>query len=137
MKARRDTKQRQLVLNAVRSRSDHPTAEQIYESVHARDEHVSRGTVYRNLALLAEDCEINHVKVPGADRFDLTVELHCHLLCVRCGRVCDAPAEYRHELDEHVAAQTGYGSVRHRTVYEGICPDCLAAEHSEIEQEER
>ena len=134
MKARRDTKQRQLVLNAVRSRSDHPTAEQIYESVHARDEHVSRGTVYRNLALLAEDGEINHVKVPGADRFDLTVELHCHLLCVRCGRVCDAPAEYRHE---HVAAQTGYGSVRHRTVYEGICPDCLAAEHNEIEQDDR
>ena len=128
MKARRDTKQRQLVLNAVRSRSDHPTAEQIYESVHARDEHVSRGT---------EDGEINHVKVPGADRFDLTVELHCHLLCVRCGRVCDAPAEYRHELDEHVAAQTGYGSVRHRTVYEGICPDCLAPEHSEIEQDDR
>ena len=84
--------------------------------------------MYRNLALLAEDGEINHVKVPGADRFDLTVELHCHLICVRCGRVCDAPAEYRHELDEQVATQTGYGSVRHRTVYEGICPDCLAAE---------
>ena len=49
MKQQRNTRQRQLVLDAVRSRRDHPTAEQIYQSVHQVDAHVSRGTVYRNL----------------------------------------------------------------------------------------
>ena len=125
------------MLNAVRSRSDHPTAEQIYESVHARDEHVSRGTVYRNLALLAEDGEINHVKVPGADRFDLTVELHCHLLCVRCGRCVTHPPNTAMSLtsmSRHKRATAAFAIGRSMR---GICPDCLAAEHSEIEQDDR
>ena len=52
---RRETKQRRLVLQAVRSRHDHPTAEQIYEDVHATDPKISHGTVYRNLNCLSED----------------------------------------------------------------------------------
>ena len=34
---RRNTRQRQLVLDAVRARCDHPTAEDIYLDVHAID----------------------------------------------------------------------------------------------------
>ena len=67
---RRNTRQRQLVLDAVRARCDHPTAEDVYRDVHAIDEHVSRGTVYRNLNLLAETGVITTVKAPGAMRFD-------------------------------------------------------------------
>lgn len=52
MKQQRNTRQRQLVLDEVRSRRDHPTAEQIFQNVHALDPHISRGTVYRNLNLL-------------------------------------------------------------------------------------
>lgn len=63
---RRNTRQRQLVLDAVRVRCDHPTAEDVYRDVHAIDEHVSRGTVYRNLNLLAETGVITTVKAPGA-----------------------------------------------------------------------
>lgn len=36
MITRRETKQRRLVLEAVQSRHDHPTAEQIYEDVHQK-----------------------------------------------------------------------------------------------------
>ena len=52
LKQQRNTRQRQLVLDVVRGRRDHPTAEQIYQSVREQDAHVSRGTVYRNLNLL-------------------------------------------------------------------------------------
>lgn len=128
MKQRRETRQRKLVLGSVRSRRDHPTAEQIYEDVHLMDEHISRGTVYRNLNLLSESGEIYHVKVPGADRYDLTVNPHYHLICVKCGNVCDAPFEYQTESDEAVSKLSGYSFVRHRTVYEGVCPECQSRE---------
>ena len=55
MKQQRNTRQRQLVLDVVRGRRDHPTAEQIYQSVREQDAHVSRGTVYRNLNLLCDN----------------------------------------------------------------------------------
>ena len=61
MKQQRNTRQRQLVLDEVRSRRDHPTAEQIFQNVHALDPHISRGTVYRNLNLLCDNQEIFRV----------------------------------------------------------------------------
>ena len=54
MKQQRNTRQRQLVLDAVRARCDHPSADQIYLDVRAVDDRISRGTVYRNLKVLVE-----------------------------------------------------------------------------------
>ena len=42
---RRNTRQRKLILEVVRSMNDHPTADEIYLAVHERDEHIGRGTV--------------------------------------------------------------------------------------------
>lgn len=130
MKTKRCTRQRQLVLAAVRSRMDHPTAEQIFEDVRSLDDRISRGTVYRNLGLLSENGEINRIRVTGADRFDHMVRHHHHLLCVRCGRVLDSPIEYETENDHIVAGKTGFRVDRHQTVYEGVCPECLGGDTS-------
>lgn len=124
MKQSRNTRQRQLVLTAVRARTDHPTADDIYLDVRALDGKISRGTVYRNLSLLAEKGEILHVKVPAADRYDRRTDIHYHMLCTRCGAVSDAPLVYRTALDEELGEKTGYRITRHRTLFEGVCPGC-------------
>ena len=120
---RRKTKQRQLVLDAVRARCDHPTAEQIYQDVRAIDENISRGTVYRNLNILVENGEVFQVKLSRADRFDRRLDLHSHLFCTKCGTVLDAPFPCHTELDEQ-GANTGFAITGHHTVYEGVCPGC-------------
>lgn len=125
---RRDTKQRQLILDAVRSRCDHPTADQIYDDIHAIDARISRGTVYRNLNLLCEEGAICHVRVPGADRYDLRVDLHCHIFCIGCKEVIDAPYPYRAYLDSEIAKKSGYKIIRHRLIFEGVCPVCQSNE---------
>lgn len=131
MKQRRDTKQRQLVMDAVRAHCDHPSADQIYLDVRGRDGKISRGTVYRNLNYLSEDGEITHVRVPGADRYESRVALHYHLICTVCGAVIDAPVPYRAELDRIMAEESGYTISRHRTVFEGVCPACQMTRDSE------
>ena len=120
----RETKQRKIVLETVRSHTDHPTAITIYEEIHAVDRRISQGTVYRNLNCLSEDGEILHIKVPGADRYDLRTDLHYHIICVKCGKVIDIPYGYLSDPDEKVANVTGYKVFRHRAVFEGICPGC-------------
>lgn len=127
----RDTKQRRLVLETVRSHRDHPTADAIYLDVKGKDAKISRGTVYRNLKNLCEDGEIIQIKVPGADRFDLRCDYHYHILCLRCGQVCDVPIEYQKKMDEQAQKATGYAVARHRTVFEGLCPDCQKANGGE------
>lgn len=124
MKQQRNTRQRQTVLDIIRAHRGHLSAEQIYLAARETDAKISRGTVYRNLNLLVEIGEIRHVKLPGVDRFDWRQERHYHLLCTDCGKVCDVPMPYRPELDRDIAEKTGYQVELHRTVFEGLCPDC-------------
>ena len=129
MKGKRTTRQRLQVLEAVRARRDHPTADQIYLDVRQEDGKISRGTVYRNLAELAAQSEITHARLPGADRYDLRQDQHYHLYCTRCGQVVDAPISYRPEDDAAVEQATGFQITRHRLVFEGLCPACAAPEN--------
>jgi len=125
---RRNTKQRALILEIVRSRCDHPTADEIYSDVRRQDPKISRGTVYRNLNFLAEIGEVNHIRVPAADRFDLRTDLHYHIMCTECGAVTDVPIPYSEENDKKAEESTGFKVNRHRGVFEGICPECLKAQ---------
>lgn len=131
MKKQRDTKQRRMVLEAVLSRCDHPTADQIYSDLRMKDDKISRGTVYRNLGILAEDGDITNVKVPAADRFDSRLDRHYHMYCTRCGRVFDAPLPYRAEDDEQIENDTGFKINRHRVIFEGLCKDCRLKEEGQ------
>lgn len=124
MKQQRNTKQRRLVLEAVQSSRDHPTADQIYMHIREKDSKISRGTVYRNLGVLAAEKEITHVKVPAADRYDFRLDNHYHMVCICCGAVCDAPIGYKEEYDRMMEMETGFCVKRHHTIFEGICPEC-------------
>lgn len=124
MKQKRNSRQRQMILDAVSKRHDHPTADEIYLDVRAKDEKISRGTVYRNLGVLIENREISNVKLPPADRYDCRIDYHYHLLCTECNKVFDAPHIYHREFDEKAAEDTGFLIKRHRVVFEGVCPEC-------------
>ena len=123
-KPQRETKQRREVLNAVMSRCDHPTVDDIYLQLHEINPKISKGTVYRNLNLLSENNEITHVRVPGADRYDSRLDSHYHVYCICCGNVVDAPIDYSTAFDELTESETGFSINRHRMIFEGICPEC-------------
>lgn len=124
MKIQRNSRQRQLVLDAVNARTDHPTADQIYLDVRAKDDKISRSTVYRNLSVLEDAGEITQVKLPTADRYDCRRDRHYHLFCTGCGKVFDAPLAYLEDIDTRVAEETGFHVQRHLVVIEGLCPEC-------------
>lgn len=121
---RRNTRQRQLVLDAVRARCDHPTAEDVYLDVRKTDDRVSRGTVYRNLNLLADAGLITAIKTPGAARFDRRCDGHGHIVCRSCGAIADVPLPYSNDLDEKAARSTGFSVEGHSVDFEGLCPNC-------------
>ena len=52
------SRQRESIVNFLASRTDHPTAETIYQNIKKEFPNISLGTVYRNLSLLEEIGEI-------------------------------------------------------------------------------
>lgn len=124
MVQRRNTRQRTLVAEAVSALHTHPSANDVYAYVHERDPHVSLGTVYRNLNLLAEEGKILEVHTPGGSHYDFRTDDHDHVVCTCCGTVVDAGVSQHRSIDNDVEAQTGYRITAHFTVFEGICPAC-------------
>lgn len=84
------TVQRRAALKALVGRSDHPTADTIYQDVVRELPGVSKATVYRaldNFVQLGLARRVHHGAT--AARFDGNVERHHHLLCVRCESITD------------------------------------------------
>ena len=119
----RNTIQRKLILDTVRSMCGHPDAEQIYSRIAENHPHISKATVYRNLHLLSEMGEIKKVCVSeGADRYDLRTDEHYHMRCRKCGRIFDAPdAAARVALS---GATDGFEVESVNVELIGLCPDC-------------
>ena len=121
----RNTVQRQIVLGAVRSLPIHPTAEEIYSYIAKIHPTSSKGTVYRNLNLLAEQGEVLRVRIPdGADRFDFRSDCHYHIRCTRCSRVFDVDMPYREDFLQEVADTHGFIFDGYDIAFTGVCPDC-------------
>ena len=81
--------QRQAILDNVRARCDHPSADMIYEDLRKVYPNISLGTVYRNLTQLAESGEILRISDCERDRFDKTLDPHVHFICDECDTVKD------------------------------------------------
>jgi Fe2+ or Zn2+ uptake regulation protein len=84
------TRQRQLIYDIVTAAPVHMTAEEIYDKARAAMPSVARGTVYRNLGVLAQEGKIQKLEMPSAPaRYDRESRLHPHLVCDHCGQVED------------------------------------------------
>ncbi len=82
-------KQRQVVLTAVTSSCDHPTAEMILARAKEVMPSINLATVYRNLNALCKEGKVQRVMVDGGDRFDKTLCVHAHFQCRKCNSVTD------------------------------------------------
>ena len=90
MAALKYSRQRESIKEFLRSRTDHPTADTVYENLRQIYPNISLGTVYRNLSLLSDIGEIRKLTNFGsADRYDGRVAPHSHFMCTRCNRVID------------------------------------------------
>jgi Fe2+ or Zn2+ uptake regulation protein len=129
------SKQRSLVLSIVRGTDTHPSAEWVYEQARKEMPSIGLATVYRNLNALVGAGEIDRLTAAGnVDRFDGQLTEHCHMQCIRCGKLQDLYPTSKEDLEKlrSVICDT-FGvedkNVRiGRTLLRGVCNDCLKSE---------
>ncbi|HEX2967952.1 MAG TPA: transcriptional repressor [Bacteroidales bacterium] len=91
------TPQRMRVLEAVYTLDNHPTAENVIESIRKNDPNIGSGTVYKILETLVENNLIRKVKTDrDIVRYDGVIENHHHLYCSDCEIIEDY---YNEKLD--------------------------------------
>ena len=102
----RRSRQRDRILEILRGTRSHPTAEWVYGQLRRESPHVSLGTVYRNLEVLAEMGQIQKLELGGTvKRFDWNPQRHYHIRCLQCGYA--ANREVAKGIKEEEAGEPG------------------------------
>ena len=119
------SRQREAIIENLRNRYDHPTAEQLYTDLRKKYPKLSLGTVYRNLALLEKLGEVIKISASGdSDHFDSTVNNHYHFACTECGGVTDVNMPVDEKLDTMVGELTKADIKTHSLIFYGTCEKC-------------
>jgi len=125
IKKSKNSRQRELILQILRSTKSHPAANWIYEEARKQIPNISLGTVYRNLNMLKEEGRIREISFgKGTDLYDGDLRSHDHACCVICGRVEDVPHLSQRVDVTEVERALGYRVHAHRLEFFGVCPQC-------------
>ena len=118
------TIQRAAVLEFLQDNPEHPTAEEIYQSLSGVYPALSRATIYNTLDLLKQHGLIQEITIErNKAHYDYHIDPHHHFLCSHCARIYDvamekAPFEREELLDGHKVKEA-------RLYITGTCSACL------------
>jgi Fe2+ or Zn2+ uptake regulation protein len=124
MNSKRNTVQKQLILDAVGELNSHATAEQVYEHVAAKCPTISKATVYRNLRQLADQRKLLNIGTfYGVTHYDHKCHEHSHFVCEQCGQVHDVNEDFADILNR--AGKTpGVKISGFQLHFSGLCDKC-------------
>jgi Fur family peroxide stress response transcriptional regulator len=119
------TRQREAVLQVIRSREDHPTASEIFQAARLQLPTISYATVYNSLRFLKETGLVHEIKFgDGASRYDRETERHDHAICNECGKLVDFDLPQAAELMQAAARKSKFKPASVHLTLRGVCPDC-------------
>jgi Fur family transcriptional regulator, peroxide stress response regulator len=122
------TRQRDAVLQVIREREDHPTANEIFQAARLRLPTISYATVYNSLRFLKEAGLVHEIKFgDSASRYDREIGRHDHAICSRCGKLVDFDLPQAADLIAAAARKSKFKAESVHLTLRGVCPDCRKA----------
>ena len=139
------TKQQELLTSYLREmQGKHFTAEDVHAHFEAKNISIGIATIYRQLEKLVNEGKIQKYFIDdhSAACFEYagdkcnSNEQHFHLKCELCGRLIHLECEELEELGSHLKTEHGFVINPLRTVFYGLCTDCLSKKENEDNDEE-
>lgn len=122
---RHRSRQRDRLLDLLRSTDRHPTAAWLHEALQREFPRVSLATVYRNLEILVAEGHAREVpSVRGPARYDGNRAPHHHFLCEGCGAIEDIDLRLPSGLTARVRRRYRVTPTRFRVDFYGLCGEC-------------
>ena len=126
-KEARVTQARKIVLTQVFSRHDHFCADDLAAALASGPNHVSRGTVYRTLALMEAAGLVRVIRdadVHAHYEHTFNHPHHEHMICDQCGQFIEFEDKKIMELISLSCTTHGFAERTHRIVVFGTCSQC-------------
>ena len=119
------TRQRRVVLEAVQSSEEHPTAGEVYEAARKLLPTISYATVYNSLRYLKDAGLVREITFGhAASRYDRETERHDHAICKNCGKLVDFDLPEAAKLMLEAAEHSRFEPESIHLTLVGLCPDC-------------
>ena len=126
-KGLRNTPEREEIIAEIFSTHEHFDVDELYMRLRHRGSKISKASIYRNIPLIMEcglikdvwleDGHMHYEHIYGHGH-------HCHLRCVKCGKVVEFVDESLKELEKRLSEENGFEIIDHRLDITGYCPDC-------------
>jgi Fur family ferric uptake transcriptional regulator len=123
----RRTAQRDAIIEAAFSHTDHYTAEELLVRAREIEPSVSRATVYRTLPLLVESGLLKELDL-GKDQmlYDpnyIDHPRHSHLICIDCNRIVEFEDRNIDTLENCITKRLGFSPAKKQTRIEANCDE--------------
>ncbi|EPD30629.1 Fur family transcriptional regulator [Gleimia europaea] len=130
-KPRRNTRQRQAVIEAMSEATEFRSAQKIHADMVAAGESIGLATVYRNLRSLAEEGYIDTLMAPDGESLYRACgheSHHHHIVCRRCLSSIEIHESDLESILQALVKKHGFSDVEHSIEIFGLCPQCQAEE---------
>ena len=116
--------QRLAIMKYLMEYHNHPSAEEIYTSLHPDMPTLSRTTVYNTMKLLEENGAVMALGIESKNvRYDANMMPHAHFRCRKCGKIYDMPIP--DSLAGCLHQSKDYRIENVMLYYSGVCKHCM------------
>ncbi|MGD9034841.1 MAG: transcriptional repressor [Desulfobacteraceae bacterium] len=126
-KGLRNTPEREEIIAEIFANDDHFDVDELYLRLRSKGSRVSKASIYRNIPLIMECGLIKEVwHEDGHMHYEpiLGQSHHCHLRCIKCGKVIEFVEEELRAIEERLARKHNFLVVDHRLDVIGYCTTC-------------
>lgn len=121
----RNTRQRQIIIDALKKFSKPVSAQELFDSLKKTRESVDLASIYRTLTLMKECGFVNIILFgEGKKRYELSGDNHHHhFVCEKCGHIEDVEVDEK-KLLKSLKSNSDFLIKKHNLEFFGLCPKC-------------
>ncbi len=102
----------------------HINIDDLFNSLKLKFPSISLATIYKNIHAMLDKLFLSEVQIPNAKSvYELTRELHSHLICKNCNKIEDIQLDTACLVSE-VTAKSSFKPEELSVVFTGFCKEC-------------
>lgn len=122
----RSTQQRTQIASTIESLDGFHSAQEIHAILKRQRKKVGLATVYRTLAAMAEQSEIDAITLENEVKYRrCSPGHHHHIRCRSCGATVEVSADVVERWASEVARENGFAEIAHSIEISGKCANCI------------